>query len=287
MSPQYRHIVVSGVRVAYIEREASGRQYETSILLLHALLATAETLAELIAGLSTDRRVVALDLLSARSTDKKSVDVHQASLTGLIHEFMQTVGLVQPVLIGHSHGGALALRLAATAPMALKGLVLLAPAHPFGGYRSRVVNFYLRQPGRMLALSIPVAPSWMILRAYNQAAGSKSRIRMRQLRPHLTVLRNRNTLRRVLEILQTWDGDMDGLREVLENSAIATPTLLIWGEEDPVVPIASAAKLEDRLLVSERVTLTAMGHLLVEEAPEECARLIEKWLVGLDAHDFR
>jgi pimeloyl-ACP methyl ester carboxylesterase len=287
MSPQYRHIVVSGVRVAYIEREASGRQYETSILLLHALLATAETLAELIAGLSTDRRVVALDLLSARSTDKKSVDVHQASLTGLIHEFMQTIGLVQPVLIGHSHGGALALRLAATAPMALKGLVLLAPAHPFGGYRSRVVNFYLRQPGRMLALSIPVAPSWMILRAYNQAAGSKSRIRMRQLRPHLTVLRNRNTLRRVLEILQTWDGDMDGLREVLENSAIATPTLLIWGEEDPVVPIASAAKLEDRLLVSERVTLTAMGHLLVEEAPEECARLIEKWLVGLDAHDFR
>jgi pyruvate dehydrogenase E2 component (dihydrolipoamide acetyltransferase) len=159
MSPQYRHIVVSGVRVAYIEREASGRQYETSILLLHALLATAETLAELIAGLSTDRRVVALDLLSARSTDKKSVDVHQASLTGLIHEFMQTIGLVQPVLIGHSHGGALALRLAATAPMALKGLVLLAPAHPFGGYRSRVVNFYLRQPGRMLALSIPVAPS--------------------------------------------------------------------------------------------------------------------------------
>ncbi|WP_263376746.1 alpha/beta fold hydrolase [Granulicella aggregans] len=110
---------------------------------------------------------------------------------------------------------------------------------------------------------------------------------MRQLRPHLTVLRNRNTLRRVLEILQTWDGDMDGLREVLENSAIATPTLLIWGEEDPVVPIASAAKLEDRLLVSERVTLAAMGHLLVEEAPEECARLIEKWLVGLDAHDFR
>jgi pimeloyl-ACP methyl ester carboxylesterase len=287
MSSQYSHIVVSGVRLAYIEREAAVGQHESSILLLHALLATAATLAELIAGLPTDRRVVALDLLSACSTDKKTVDFHQASLTRLIHEFMQTIGLVQPVLIGHSHGGVLGLRLAVTAPMALKGLVLLSPAHPFGGYRSRVVNFYLRQPGRMLALSIPLAPSWMILRAYNQAAGSKSSIRMRHLRPHLRVLRNRNTLRRVLEILKTWDEDMDGLREVLSKAEIAVPTLLIWGDEDPVVPIASAAELEEHLAVSERMTLAGMGHLLVEEAPEECARLIGEWLVRLDARDCR
>jgi pimeloyl-ACP methyl ester carboxylesterase len=202
-----------------------------------------------------------------------------------IHDFMKSIGLVQPVLIGHSHGGVLALRLAATDPTALKGLVLMSPAHPFGGYRSRVVNFYLRQPGRMLALSIPLAPSWMILRAYNEAAGSKSRIRMRHLRPYLRVLRNRNTLRRVLEILKTWDEDMDGLREVLTKAAIAIPTLLIWGDEDPVVPIASAAELEEHLADSERLTLVGMGHLLAEEAPEECARSVREWLVRLDARD--
>ncbi|WP_158824217.1 alpha/beta fold hydrolase [Granulicella sp. S156] len=284
MRQQYCHVVVGGVRLAYIEREAVGGQHASPILLLHALLATAETLTELIAGLPPDRRIVAIDLLSAQPTDEeKKLDVHQASLTGLIHDFMKSMGLVQPVLIGHSHGGALALRLAATAATELKGLVLLSPAHPFGGYRSRVVNFYLRQPGRMLALSIPLAPNWMILRAYNEAAGSKNRIRMRHLRPHLRVLRNRNTLRRVLEILRTWDEDMEVLREVLEKAAIAIPTLLIWGEEDPVVPIASAAELEEHLAVGERVTLAGMGHLLAEEAPEECARLIGEWLVRLDA----
>jgi pimeloyl-ACP methyl ester carboxylesterase len=288
MRHQYCHVVIRGVRLAYIEREAVGGQDASPILLLHALLATAETLTELIAGLPPDRRIVAIDLLSAQPTDEeKKLDVHQASLTGLIHDFMKNIGLVQPVLIGHSHGGALALRLAATAATALKGLVLLSPAHPFGGYRSRVVNFYLRQPGRMLALSIPLAPSWMILRAYNEAAGSKNRIRMQHLRPHLRVLRNRNTLRRVLEILKTWDEDMDGLREALKKDAIAIPTLLIWGEEDPVVPIASAAELEEHLEVGERVTLAGMGHLLAEEAPEECARLIGEWLVRLDARACR
>ena len=238
MSQRYRYVVVNGVRLSYVEWEAPREQLASPIfppiLLLHALLATAETLAELIAALPSDRRIVAIDLLSAQPADRaKKLDVHQASLTRLIQGFMRSMGLVQPVVVGHSHGGVLALRLAAMNPTAVHGLVLMSPAHPFGGYRSHVVDFYLRQPGRMLALSIPLAPTWMILRAYNEAAGSKSRIRMRQLRPHLRVLRSRNTLRRVLDILKTWNEDMNGLRDILTLAPITVRTLLIWGDEDP------------------------------------------------------
>jgi len=282
--PKPKHVVVDAVDIHYLEREASGGENAPPVLLLHALLATKETLTELIAALPADRRVVAIDLLFMHPVDKgKKLDVHQSNLARLVHGFMESVGLVRPVVIGHSHGGVLALRLAATERELLRGLVLLCPAHPFGGYRSHVVNFYLRQPGRFLALSIPLAPSWMILRAYNEAAGSKRRIKMRHLRPHLRVLRNRNTLRRVLQMLATWDADMDELREALVTRAIEEPVLLIWGEEDPVVPIASATELQENLADSEMVTLPGMGHLLVEEAPEECAGLIREWLARVDA----
>ncbi|HEY5330518.1 MAG TPA: alpha/beta hydrolase [Acidobacteriaceae bacterium] len=276
-----RQVVVGGVRLNYLEREGGDG---APILLLHGLLATAETLTELIAGLPEDPRIVAIDLLSAEPVDRaKKLDVHQANLAGLVRGFVESLGLGRPVVIGHSHGGVLALRLAATERGLLRGLVLMAPAHPFGGYRSHVVNFYLRQPGRFLALSIPLAPSWMILRAYNEAAGPKSRIRMRHLRPYLRVLRDRNTLRRVLEMLATWDVDMAELQEALAEQAIEVPTLLIWGDEDPVVPMASAAKLEEHLADCERVTLPGMGHLLAEEAPEACARAICAWLGRVDA----
>jgi pimeloyl-ACP methyl ester carboxylesterase len=282
--PERRHVVVDAVDIHYLERAASGGCEAAPILLLHALLATAESLTELIAGLPADRRVVAIDLLFMQPIDRaKKLDVHQANLAGLVHGFMESVGLVRPVVIGHSHGGVLALRLGAMERSLLRGLVLMCPAHPFGGYRSHVVNFYLRQPGRFLALNIPIAPSWMILRAYNEAAGPKSRIRMRHLRPHLRVLRNRNTLRRVLQMLATWDADMDELRQALVSRAIEMPTLLIWGEDDPVVPIASAAELEGHLEDCELATLPGMGHLLVEEAPEECAGLIGEWLGRVDA----
>ena len=282
--PKPKHVVVDSVDIHYLEREASGEELAPPILLLHALLATKETLAEWMVCLPADRRIVAIDLLFMHPVDKgKMLDVHQSNLARLVRGFVQSVGLVRPVAIGHSHGGVLALRLAAMDRGLLRGLVLMCPAHPFGGYRSHVVNFYLRQPGRFLALSIPLAPSWMILRAYNAAAGSKRRIRMRHLRPHLRVLRNRNTLRRVLQMLVTWDADMDELRQALVAQAIEEPTLLIWGEDDPVVPIASAKELEEHLADSEMVTLPDMGHLLVEEAPEECAGLIREWLARVDA----
>lgn len=277
--PERKHVVVDSVDIHYLDRPASGGHDAAPILLLHALLATAESLTELIAALPADRRVVAIDLLFMHPIDRaKKLDVHQANLAGLVHGFMESVGLTRPVIIGHSHGGVLALRLAAVERDLLRGLVLLCPAHPFGGYRSHVVNFYLRQPGRFLALSIPLAPSWMILRAYNEAAGSKRRIMMRHLRPHLRVLRHRDTLRRVLQMLATWDDDMDELRQALAEEAVKIPTLLIWGDEDPVVPISSATELKEYLASSEMVTLPGMGHLLVEEAPEECAGLICEWL---------
>lgn len=277
-----RKITVAGVRLSYLDIEPSSPTAKPPLLLLHGLLATAETLVELIGKLPGDRRIVALDLLSAkREGGREELDVRFEAWGSLIGRFMQEIGLKRPILIGHSHGGALALWLAAVQENEIAGLVLMSPAHPFEGYRSHVVAFYLTRWGRFLALSIPLAPSWMILRAYNQAAGPDKPITMAHLRPYLRVLRNRNRLRRVLLMLRSWETDMSDLRRTLIARPIAQPTLLIWGDCDTVVPVSTAAALEDCLPVSERTTLQGRGHLLAEEAPEECGRLIRTWLSGL------
>ncbi len=274
-----RYVVAGGVQIQYLERAAESDTQGSPILLLHALLATAETLTELIADLPADRRIVAFDLLSAqRVSPEEKLEVDFDALARLVHEFMGSVGLVRPVVIGHSHGGVIALRLAVTQRNLLAGLALLCPAHPFGGYRSDVVNFYLTRIGRTLALSIPLAPTFMILRAYRQAAGPNSRISMQQLRRYMGVLRNRDTLRRVLQMLMSWEADMEQLRLALVEKPIAISTLLIWGDLDVIVPMSTATKLEAHLQHWQRATLPGMGHLLAEEAPAECARLINAWL---------
>jgi pimeloyl-ACP methyl ester carboxylesterase len=286
MSPLVcKYVTVAGVRLKYLERSplasASHPRPQPPLFLLHQLLATAETFAEMVGHLPGDRRIIVLDILSATpEAGFGTLDVSQRYLSGLISQFMLAVDLTRPVLIGHSYGGALALRLAVFHPDEIEALVLMAPAHPFEGYRLHVVDFYLTRWGRFLALSIPAAPSWMILRAYNQAAGSKHRVTMDQLRPYLLILRHRDTLRRVLDILHCWETDMAELRAAILASPIAAPTLLLWGDEDVIVPLATAPALEFHLSAGEHITLDGIGHLLAEEAPFECARLITERLPG-------
>jgi pimeloyl-ACP methyl ester carboxylesterase len=274
-----KEIIVEGVRLQYLDLEPSAPSTKSPLLLLHQLLATAETFADLIRNLPTDRRIVALDLLSATPLTDEALTVNHETLAGLIIHFSQSIKLERPVLVGHSHGGALALRIAVTLREKIPGLVLMAPAHPFEGYRPHVVAFYLTRWGRFLALSIPIAPSWMILRAYNQAAGPENRVTMAQLKPYLRILRNRNTLRRVLDMLWHWEVDMAELRQSLLAEPLQQPVLLIWGDHDVIVPIASAVGLQECLPNNDLVIVPGAGHLLAEEAPIECGRDIAQWLV--------
>ncbi|WP_182277125.1 alpha/beta hydrolase [Granulicella sp. 5B5] len=283
--PSYtsRTITVANTRLQYLEVEPAHPSSGPPLLLLHQLLATAETLTELIERLPTDRRIVALDLLSAESLSGP-LDMRSHSLALLVAQFAESVDLLEPIVIGHSHGGALALWLATMPQVGVRGLVLLSPAHPFAGYRAHVVAFYLTRWGRFLALRIPLAPSRMILWAYNQAAGT-GRITLDHLKPHLRVLRNRSSLKRVLEILRTWESDMTEQRNTLNQTPILQPTLLLWGDHDYVAPIESATALKEHLQSWQQVTLPGVGHLLPEEAPDECASLITTWLSGLNPEE--
>jgi pimeloyl-ACP methyl ester carboxylesterase len=278
----YKQTTVDNVLLNYLEVKPELPSQKPPLLVLHQLLATAETLTEFIQHLPRDRRIVALDILSAKPVFGP-LDTRAKSLALLVAAFAQSIGLAKPVLTGHSHGGALALWLASTEPsdpahLDVRALALLCPAHPFAGYRSHVVAFYLTRWGRFLALKIPLAPSRLILWAYNQAAGPASPITFAQFKPHLVILRSFKSLARVLDILRTWEADMTDLRNVLITRPIQQPTLILWGDHDTVVPPESSAALEQHLARNQRTTLPGRGHLLPQEASAECAQLICGWL---------
>jgi pimeloyl-ACP methyl ester carboxylesterase len=68
-----------------------------------------------------------------------------------------------------------------------------------------------------------------------------------------------------------------------QMSGLTVPTLLIWGEEDALVPFAAGQWYEDALPNATLVAYPNIGHLPMEETPTESASALTTWMTGLTA----
>jgi len=60
--------------------------------------------------------------------------------------------------------------------------------------------------------------------------------------------------------------------------SLSTPTLILWGDHDRLVPVESGRKLHQSLPCSELYIFPYVGHAPQEEAPVETAALIQTFL---------
>ncbi len=60
---------------------------------------------------------------------------------------------------------------------------------------------------------------------------------------------------------------------------VTTPTLLVWGREDKLVPVSAGRRLA-REIPHARLEVLAAGHAPAEEAPEEFARVLTGFVDG-------
>lgn len=274
-----REVTVHRLRLSYLEW---GEQHGSrpSLVILHGLLAAAETFDRVVDGLPEDQHVIALDMpANGHSENDPKIDCSTASLAGFVLEFCERIALKRPVIAGHSHGGLLAMRLAASHPDKVRGLVLLAPAHPYDGYREAMVQFYLRPLGRNAARIIfPRIPAWLYLFFFRQMPGTRDHFDHDVMAPYLHSLRMPGTVPYTLRVLETWHDDMEVLRGDLERCPLQIPALVLWGLRDLVVPFSSAPPLLQNFTNAEVVEMPAAGHLANEEMPETVAAAMRGWL---------
>ena len=253
-----------------------------SMLFLHGLTATAESFEPLMACLPDSRHLLALDLPGNGASGRgPAIDASFAGLVRLLRGFVHSLSLPAPVLIGHSHGGVLALELATVAPEEVGALVLLCPAHPFSGQERALVEFYLSVPGRVLAYLVPFVPDRVQQIGFRHMLGPNSRVSASRFEPYRKNLRRRGAVSHLLRLLKSWQTDMDRLGETLRRGRVQLPVLMIWGALDPVVPAKTAQALRVHLPQADLVVLDGIGHLPNEEAPEECAGVMVRWLESL------
>jgi pimeloyl-ACP methyl ester carboxylesterase len=75
-----------------------------------------------------------------------------------------------------------------------------------------------------------------------------------------------------------WPIPDKGLKKRLHR--IQAPTLVLWGEEDRLVPVAYAKEFASRISNARVEVIEQSGHLLSVEHPAKVAELVEGFLAG-------
>jgi pimeloyl-ACP methyl ester carboxylesterase len=274
---QRNHLQLDGLRLSYLE-QGTAVEDQPTLVLLHGLMGCAETFVPLMEELGAGQHVIALDLPGAGQSERREdIDARLLPTAELVASFLKMLNVTRPVLLGHSHGGAVALSVAARYREMVRSLVLLAPAHPYFEEANPLIRFYLSLPGRLFAYTMPWFPEWLQMVGLRRMAGPQSWDTLERLKPYRENLQTPGTMAHLLRLLKTWHKDMLGLRKALRKH-LHTPAMVVWGDSDRAVPVQSAGELRRHLVQSELVLMPGVGHRPAEERPAEVAGFVREWI---------
>jgi pimeloyl-ACP methyl ester carboxylesterase len=252
------------------------------LVLLHGLLGYSFSWRHNLEAFAAHRTVYAPDQLGAGYSDRvPGLDCTLRAIALRTLDFLDAVGVREFDLLGTSHGGGVAIMMAALlgerGDARLRRLILVAPINPWSPHGRRLGPF-LATPGiaQAFAWTMPRAPfsyRFLLRRLY----GNPRRIPPGTLEGYARPARIPGTFEYGLSILKSWLADLDELKRLLPSLA-GIPTLLIWGKADPAVYASSAEPLHQHLPNSKLVLYPGVGHLPYEEVPEEFNRTVLEFL---------
>lgn len=273
--------VLDSIQLAYSE---AGKGAET-IFLIHGLGGNRHHWQQSIPFLSREYRVLAVDLPGYGDSPLQAVPndslLHffSASLLAL----MDSLSIPKAHFVGHSMGGQLAILFALENPGRVQKLVLAAPAgiETFTEAEAQGLNAYAKQACPQKLPEAQIRQNYAI-NFYQMPEASEALIQERlQLNESDYFPTYAQVLTRAVEgMLQTPVAD--------RLQALAPPVLIVFGEEDKLIPNrllhpqlntkAVAEKAQEAIPDSQLIMLAEAGHLLMFEQPETFNQALQNFL---------
>jgi pimeloyl-ACP methyl ester carboxylesterase len=264
---------VLGARVHYFHAGTGA-----PMLLIHGLVCSSANWRGNIDALAQQASVYAIDLVDmGRSPRAGGLDPTLKATANRIVEVMDALNLPKADIVAHSHGGSVALMLAALHPTRVRRLVLFAPGNPYNRSSDLMVRVYSTRWGGLLARMLPYLPAPLQRIGLGEMYGGAHRVPDKCLQEIVDSLRRPATLCHVLCVIRCWFAEMVKLKAALRRVRW-TPTLLVWGDCDCTISLDSGIKLSRKLRNSELVVVPNGGHSVFEEMPQESNRIMLDWL---------
>lgn len=241
-----------------------GDKNATTLILIHGTSASLHTWEPLVDHLKKDFRLVSLDLpghgLTGATHDR---DYSPQAMTRALWRLMDHLQLSSAVLVGNSLGGRIAWNAALETPSRVDALVLLAPSGAPRITESRSnIGFKLLSSRVGQAVMKKVTPRFIIQKSLEQTVYDPSVANDEMVDRYWKLLRMEGNRQAMIDLART-PRDREKWRDL---SKLTMPALIIWGEEDGLLPVAMATTFKEGLQNATLNVLPKVGHIPMEEA---------------------
>ena len=252
------------------------------VLLVHGIAGSSQTWDEIIPALARDHTVIAPDLLGHGESAKPRGDYSLGAYASGLRDLLAVLGHDRATIVGHSLGGGIAMVFAYQFPERTERLVLVD-----SGGLGKEVSIALRAaslPGSELVL--PLLFSRPLLRAGGAVAGALGRLGWRAAPDVDEIGRGLATF----EDLHTRTAFVHTVRSVIDPLgqrvsardrlylADGMPTLIVWGDRDPIIPIEHGLAAAELISGSRLEVFPGAGHFPHRNDPVRFAEVLRDFL---------
>jgi pimeloyl-ACP methyl ester carboxylesterase len=269
-------------QIAYYDSSASGGQDTSSYFLLHGLGNSLDFWTDVAPELAKVRRTVAIDIPGFGRSPAPTSGFSLSTISEAIEGFCAAVAIENSVLVAHSLGAFVAMRVVANQPARFRRLILV------DGTLSRAVAL-IQQPQRMLwepKLALYVSAQFIggvvpIRRPAADLIGRSKLIRRLTLWPYVAHPSTLNS--NIVSDALADNGGLDVIRVLARASQIDYESLmknvlqrvdLVWGQCDHLISQDDVQAARSHMHVDRELALANCGHWPMIEQPAELTRFL-------------
>lgn len=222
-----------------------------NLVFIHGWGATAKIFKTVFYYLKDDFNIHYFDLPGFGNTPIEKI-MTLKDYAEFVYKFLKENNIKKPIIIGHSFGGAIAIKLALLYPESISKLILVSASA-------------IRRPRHKIMLIKKIADF---------------------IKPFLPK-KLRKLILRILGLDKTDYAQIDSLKlkETFKNiisedlsiylPTIKMPTLVIWGEKDNITPLEDGELIAKSIPDAKLLVIKNAGHFRFLEKPEEITKLIK------------
>lgn len=274
---QSRFLEIDGMPVHY--RDEGNAQDTLPLVLLHGTGASLHTWEGWVEALRGERRIIRLDLPAYGLTGPHPEGRYEmVDYARFLLKFLDSLHLQRFILGGNSLGGRIAWSTALQVPGRIAALILVdASGYPVAS-DSRPLAFRIAGwPGARLIFRY-VTPRNVVEGSVRNVYANQDLVTAELIDRYYDLALREGNRKAFIDRMSGGKEWSDNYEEI---GSIKAPTLILWGREDKLIPVAAAEQFHADLPNDTLVILDGIGHVPMEEDAERTVAVVRDFLKRL------